>query len=321
MRKKLLVTLLTVCMAASLCACGKKDEKPAEETKTAETTAETTETVETVETVEAEEAETVETPETAEVTDEELIEKLISALDEIKSVKVNLHLSLLAHSEMTEEIKQEYVDLGIDPNEVDLSTTLNVDQEYFIAETAAHSVGTCYMSLMGMEFDVPTETYVDIPNLITYSNEVTYDISGDETVEKQQWNKRETQDNDIMLHISDLVKDVEEIVVHEVTDDSYILKGVTSVENTAINDDTLGSGLASNTEASIPVLLTFDKNTNYLTNIEYDLTEITEAEEEVTYDAFEFYVILSDYNNVDVEIPEDIIESANANAELDSESK
>lgn len=215
--------------------------------------------------------------------------------------------------------------MGVDPNEVDLSTTINVDQEYFIAETAAHSVGTYYMSLMGMEFDIPIETYVDIPNLITYSNEVTYDISDGETVEKYQWNKKETQDNDIVLHISDLAKNVEEMTVHEVTDDSYILKGVTNIDNTAINKDTLGSGIANNTEASIPVLLTFDKNTKYLTNIEYDLTEITEAEEaeaeEVTYDAFEFYVTLSDYNNVDVEIPEDIIESANANAELDSESK
>ena len=327
MRKKLLVTLLTICMLTSLCACGKKDNKPAEETKVTETNSvdATTEEVnqdgdnlttesEKVETEEVKE-ETEETKEeTAEITDEELIETLINGLDEIKSAKFDMHLNISAYSELTEETRQSYVDMGINPDEIDLSTTVNVNQESFITETAAYSVGKCYMNMMGMELDIPTETYVDITNLITYSKETNYEVNGDETVEIQKWYKKETQDNDILLNISDIAKTVEEITVNEVTDDSYILKGVTSINDTVINENALGNEIASNNEDKITVLLTFNKETKYLTKIEYDLTEIAkeeqEALEDTVYDVFEFYMTLSEYNNVTVEIPEDVIESA-----------
>lgn len=293
MKKKLLAIVLVASMAFSLCACSFKigEEKPLSEVLDDKSEEEVKEDVN-------EHTEIV--TETKEPTsDEEIIELLMSNLDAVETFSDKMVVDVSAKMELDEETRKAYESLGNSPEDIDNTVSFYIEAQQDIGKEASHSYGTIKVNMMGMSFEMPTETYVDKASNIVYDSE--YNLSTGSST----WTKSVSL-TDELPDLSSF-KDIENPVLSEM-DNYYIIKATTTNYEMA-SADLEGLTQSTDSDTSVPVILKFDKKTKFITSIEFDVADIMD-ESEYEYTSCDVRMDFFNHNNVDVIIPATVISSA-----------
>lgn len=279
------------------------------------------------------------------VSAEELLENI--PVDDIESLSVYMEIAAdlgmdLKQAMLDQGLTEDDIQAAIDEGtftEEELTTSIVVDMELTLdmSKDYSHMAGSMEMSAMGEEESMVVDSYVDTSSddeKITYTYD-EYLESWYYEVEDKEDSESDSEAVEFISTIKDYVKSAE---IAEEDDDKYTLDVVLDIasmyeEESDMVDDLVGSATDSigDTEDvvgsidELSVSVEIDKEEGYLLAVRIDLVDVvedlldslSEGDEEVA--AYSDYISvnelavnieLSDYNAVEVEIPEDVIEEA-----------
>ncbi len=279
------------------------------------------------------------------VTAEELLENI--PVDDIESLSVYMELvadldmdlkQAVLDSGMTEEDIQEAIDNGeITEEELNASISLDVELTLDMSKDYSHISGSMDLSGMGEEESENIDSYID-----TTADDETITYTYDEYFESWYYEVEEVEDgesdNEAIEFISSIKDYVNSAEIIDEDDDKYTLDVVLDIakmyeEETEIVDVLVGFSTDSigdiedilGSFEELTVTVEIDKEEGYLTAVKIDLVDavedflesLAEGDEEapaytdyITINELAINIELSDYNDVEVEIPEDVIDEA-----------
>lgn len=295
MRKKFLCGVLATAMIFSMTACGNK--------KSDETTATTTTTV----TSEVTSEETATTSDTEDITEDTVIgditaESLIDNITnqtEDKTVDSEINMNMDISMEMADET-------GATQN-VDMK--MNADLHSISNKTVSYTDGSIVVDMAGEQKDINLQSWVsnDENGLFVYTNNSetnewvkTEDLSG-------TFNTTTTMGNFSSDMFSDLTLEEE--------DDGYYITGFIKPEAiTNILGNLDSSEMSANITSPIAVEMYFDKETQNLNGISFDMSEALKSAMETTQTTGNFTInnyslsiIINGYSDEVLEIPSEVL--------------
>ena len=285
----------------------------------------------------------------------EILESI--SMEDITSGELNFILNAEGSMDMEKMfldsgVTEDEIQDAIDSGEIDedyLNMVLSVKMDFVIEadDDYSHTVGSLEMEALGESETEYYESYVD------YSND-EYSIKYDYDDYYEEWTatKESTDDaeEDITEDISMILEYVKNAEILSETDDAYVISAEVDLlelyedESESVDDlvddsdvdveDFVGDlsdlfGSFGSLEFTVEV----DKETNYLTAISCDLVDVVddilsvipESEDGVNYadyitvDEFSLSVEISNIDNVEVEIPQEVIDEVGEATEEDDE--
>lgn len=229
-----------------------------------------------------------------------ILEKLMLNTTTMENYKSRMVLDIDMSYAMPEDM--------IDPNAPTLSMSMDIvmkgDIEMNTTKEASSQKGIIETSMFGMSITIPTESYTD------YINGISYNVSYED--EEAVWTKMKVEDTSESDDSEELIVSIREsietgLVTLETTNSEYILH--TEISPDAAGTDTL---VGTETEDSIPIEVHFDKIMMLPTRVNMNMMSALTGEEgaEVEVNSAVFYVEFYDYGNASVIIPQEVIDSA-----------
>lgn len=288
MKRKLLSVLLVSALTMStLVGCGGGTNE--------EVTKATDEFIEEVDKLMGEE--TDEVAEKVEVTAESLFENAI-AESENSSMDLNLVLDIALDADTinTDGDMSITGSLGM---AVDATIKTETDKD------TVHSYGNMKLDMMGMSIEMPMDEYYDLSKEPYIAYKSSQDSSGGVIWEAEEVD--EVPNSLTNVDFSDINDDAELTLLAEDTDeDYYVVEAL--VKNMDLSDieEMSGSDLS---EVDVKMFFYFDKETQKLSKINADMTDILKSAGEVegvSFNTFKFDIVINDFNS-EVTIPEDVL--------------
>jgi len=323
--KKLLILGLAVVMSFSLIACSSDDDDDDDDDDK-----------------KTEQSDSNDKDSDKDVTAEGLLEDL--NMDDVESFSADMKLVLDLSMDMkqslydegySDEDIQSLIDQGqLSEGMLNMGISMKLDAVMEYTKDYSHMTGDIEVSMMGMEQETEMESYIDSTDddkQITY----TYNEEADVWYYVEE-DKEEASNVDDIADFSDYLKEAK---IVEDDGDEYIIEMVIDFEKYYKDNPEKAENLFSSGSDSLsmfdmesvieeleemPMTFGIEKETNYLSYVKFDLTDIfaeilsssaSDDESAAMMEAmkmkeFSFEMELSDYNDVEVEIPEEVIENA-----------
>ena len=310
MKRKLLSLLLVATMMSSAlvgCNTGGKD---------AEVTKATDEFIEEVDKLMGDDSEVVAGEEKTETVKKEVTAESLftNAVDESENTSMDLNLVM--------KLSMDASAMGADAEGMTVSGKIDLGVEASIKtetdEDTVHSYGNMKLNMFGMDIEVPMDEYYDLSTNPYTAYKATQDANGGiiwdlETVDEVP----NSLTNVDFSNVNDEAKI--ELLPEDTDEDYYVVEALVTDMDMSSFEELTGQTME---DMELPMFFYFDKETEKLSHIETDMTDILKAAGEVegvTFEEFSFSITINDFNS-DVNIPEEVIKYAGATTSVaDSE--
>lgn len=276
------------------------------------------------------------------VTAEGLLEDI--SLEDIESGSIEVVFAL----DVDMDLKQMMLDQGLTEDDIQdaigegeitedqLFMSMVIDLEILadVTEDYSHITGSVSMDAMGMSEEVNLESYVDSTDkdvTITY----TYDEFSDEWYFEEE-DASDDEDEDMSDIISLITEYVDSAEITDEDDDVYTLSVVLDVAKMYEDESEMMDDLVDSSEdvigetddiladiENLEIIVEIEKETGYLSLISIDLADVLadyiassimdeeiESTECIEINDLKLEISFNDYNDVEVEIPEEVLENA-----------
>lgn len=276
------------------------------------------------------------------VTAEGLLEDI--SLEDIESGSIEVVFALdvdmdlkqmMLDQGLTEDDIQDAIDEGeITEDQLFMSMVIDLEVLADVTEDYSHITGSVSMDAMGMSEEVNLESYVDSTDkdvTITY----TYDEFSDEWYFEEE-DASDDEDEDMSDIISLITEYVDSAEITDEDDDVYTLSVVLDVAKMYEDESEMMDDLVDSSEEvigetddiladieNLEIIVEIEKETGYLSLISIDLADVLadyiassimdeeiESTECIEINDLKLEISFSDYNDVEVEIPEEVLENA-----------
>lgn len=276
------------------------------------------------------------------VTAEGLLEDI--SLEDIESGSIEVVFALdvdmdlkqmMLDQGLTEDDIQDAIDEGeITEDQLFMSMVIDLEILADVTKDYSHITGSVSMDAMGMSEEVNLESYVDSTDkdvTITY----TYDEFSDEWYFEEE-DASDDEDEDMSDIISLITEYVDSAEITDEDDDVYTLSVVLDVAKMYEDESEMMDDLVDSSEdvigetddiladiENLEIIVEIEKETGYLSLISIDLADVLadyiassimdeeiESTESIEINDLKLEISFSDYNDVEVEIPEEVLENA-----------
>lgn len=276
------------------------------------------------------------------VTAEGLLEDI--SLEDIESGSIEVVFALdvdmdlkqmMLDQGLTEDDIQDAIDEGeITEDQLFMSMVIDLEILADVTKDYSHITGSVSMDAMGMSEEVNLESYVDSTDkdvTITY----TYDEFSDEWYFEEE-DASDDEDEDMSDIISLITEYVDSAEITDEDDDVYTLSVVLDVAKMYEDESEMMDDLVDSSEdvigetddiladiENLEIIVEIEKETGYLSLISIDLADVLadyiassimdeeiESTECIEINDLKLEISFSDYNDVEVEIPEEVLENA-----------
>lgn len=326
--KKLLILGLAVVMSFSLIACSSDDDDDDDDDDK--------------KTEQSDNKDKDDKDSDKDVTAEGLLENM--NMDDVESLSADMKLVLDLSMDMkqslleqgyTEEAIQSMIDQGqLSEGMLNMGISMKLDAKMEYSKDYSHMKGDMEVSMMGMEQETELETYID-----SSDEDKTISYTYNEEADVWYYVKEDKEESSNVTDIADFADYLKEAKIVEDDDDEYVIEMVIDFKKYYKDNPEKAEKLFSSGSDSLsmfdmesvieeleemPMTFGIEKETNYLSYVKFDLTDVfaeilTSAASDdesaammkaMEMKEFSLEMDLYDFNDVEVEIPDEVIENS-----------